>query len=141
MEFYKTFFGRGVTGAHVRMRNPFLYLGNGWTDCAETWGVVRGPLAMRFTKDEGYLHERTCNCTHIEAHLFAPARSSPNRRLTGCKMVSIFLRHVVVAWFSFMDNRKSFVNIVGRMYFIMEFALAVEPFAGQIFLPRHKIIR
>ena len=33
------------------MRTPFPYLGNGFADCAETWCVVRGPLAMRFTQD------------------------------------------------------------------------------------------
>ena len=35
------------------------------------------------TKDERYPHERKRNCTHIEAHLVAAARSSPKRRLTG----------------------------------------------------------
>ena len=41
---------------------PFPYLVNGWTDCAEIWYVVRGPLARRLTKIYGgaHLHLRTC---------------------------------------------------------------------------------
>ena len=37
----------------------FPYLGNGCTDCAEIWCVLRGPLAMHFTQNGGYLHGRT----------------------------------------------------------------------------------
>ena len=44
----------------------FSYLGNGWTECAASWWVLRGPLALRFTKDRGYPHERTCNCIHFK---------------------------------------------------------------------------
>ena len=35
---------------HVRMFRCafFMYLGNGWTDFAEIWCVVRRPLARRF---------------------------------------------------------------------------------------------
>ena len=36
-------------GVHLHVRTcicaPFLYLGNGWTDCAEIWCVIRDPLA------------------------------------------------------------------------------------------------
>ena len=32
---------------------PFPYLGNGWTDCAEMWFVVRDPLVWRFIKVNG----------------------------------------------------------------------------------------
>ena len=32
---------------------PFPYLGSGWTDCAEVWFVVRGPLDWRFTTVNG----------------------------------------------------------------------------------------
>ena len=35
-------------------------------DWAETWCLVRGPLAIRATKDGGYPHERTCNCTYFK---------------------------------------------------------------------------
>ena len=37
-------------------------LGNGWTDCAEIWRVVRDQLAVRFTLLWGgvHLHVRTC---------------------------------------------------------------------------------
>ena len=38
-------------GVHMHVRTPFPYLGNGWTDCVETWYVVRGPLVMRFLQD------------------------------------------------------------------------------------------
>ena len=56
-------------GVHLHMRTcaradvpPFLYLGNGWTDCAEIWCVARDPLAKLFAKVNGgaHLHVRTC---------------------------------------------------------------------------------
>ena len=56
-------------GVHLHVRTcaradvpPFLYLGNGWTDCAEIWCVVRDPLARLFTNVHGgaQLHMRTC---------------------------------------------------------------------------------
>ena len=58
-----------MSGVHLHVRTcasadvpPFPYLGNGWTDCAEIWCVVRDPLAMRFTLLRGgvHLHVRTC---------------------------------------------------------------------------------
>ena len=39
---------------YVRTHAPiinYLYLWDGWTDCAETSCVVREPLAMRFTQN------------------------------------------------------------------------------------------
>ena len=71
------------TRARAHGRFPFPYLGNDWTDCAEISCVVIGPLDMRFTQDGGYLLHRTYNGTHISAHVFASARSSPKRRFTG----------------------------------------------------------
>ena len=50
----------------VHVRTPFQYLGNDFVDCAEIWCVAMRPLAMRFTKDGGYLLERTCNYTHMQ---------------------------------------------------------------------------
>ena len=54
-------------GKHLHMRTcrcaPFLYLRNGWTDCAEIWCVVvRDTLARRLTKVKSVvlLHGRTC---------------------------------------------------------------------------------
>ena len=56
-------------GVHLHVRTcaradvpPFPYLGNGWTDCAEIWCVVRDPLARLFAKVNGgaQLHVRTC---------------------------------------------------------------------------------
>ena len=46
---------------------PFPYLGNGWTDCAEMWCVVRDPLARCFTKVWGgvHLHVLTCACAGV----------------------------------------------------------------------------
>ena len=32
-------------------RTLFSYVRNGWTDCADAWCVVRGPLAMRVYKE------------------------------------------------------------------------------------------
>ena len=55
-------------GVHLHVRTcacadvpPFLYIGNGWTDCAEIWFVARDPLALRFTKVNGgvQVHVRT----------------------------------------------------------------------------------
>ena len=41
---------------------PFLCLGNGWTDCAEFWYVVRDLVARRCTDVTGGVqaHLRTC---------------------------------------------------------------------------------
>ena len=56
-------------GVHLYVRTgaradvpPFPYLGNGWTDCAEIWVVVRDSLAWRFTKVNAgvEVHVRTC---------------------------------------------------------------------------------
>ena len=33
-----------------------LYVGNGWTDCAEIWCVVKDQIAMRFTPLRGGMH-------------------------------------------------------------------------------------
>ena len=49
--------------------------------CAETWFVVRGPLATHFTQDVD-VSTNACATIHL-SNLFAPARSSPKRRLTG----------------------------------------------------------
>ena len=45
----------------MHVRTHFSNLGNGWTDYAETWCVVRVPLALRCTKGGGYPHERACS--------------------------------------------------------------------------------
>ena len=45
--------------AYVQMCPHFPDFGNGWTDCAEIWYVVRDPLA-RVVKDGVQLHMRTC---------------------------------------------------------------------------------
>ena len=55
----------GVYVQVARAHPSFPYLGNGWKDCAENWCVIRGALDIHFTKDGGYLLERTCKCTHI----------------------------------------------------------------------------
>ena len=34
----------------MHVLTPFPYLGNGWTDSAETWCAVRGPIAIPFIK-------------------------------------------------------------------------------------------
>ena len=36
-------------GVHLRVRTPFLYLENGWTDRDEIWYVVRHQLSWQFT--------------------------------------------------------------------------------------------
>ena len=48
------------SGLHLHVRKgsrvdvpPFLYLGNGWTSCAEIWFVLRDQLANRFMTVEG----------------------------------------------------------------------------------------
>ena len=54
-------------GVHLHVRTgrvvpPFPHLGNGWTDCAEIWFVVKDPLAWRFTEVNGgeQVHVLTC---------------------------------------------------------------------------------
>ena len=55
-----------MSGVHLHVRSadvpPFPHLGNGWTDCADIWFVVRDPLAWCFTKVNGevQVHVRTC---------------------------------------------------------------------------------
>ena len=40
---------------------PFVVYGNGWSDRAEVWYVVRDKLSGRFTQTKGgYLHVRKC---------------------------------------------------------------------------------
>ena len=43
------------TSACAQVRTPFPYLGNGWTDFAEVWYVVRGQLAMQLTQESNSL--------------------------------------------------------------------------------------
>ena len=45
----------GEVQLHVRtcICTPYPYLGNGLTDCAEIWCVVREPLDRRFTEVDG----------------------------------------------------------------------------------------
>ena len=52
----------GGASARAHVRTAFLYLGNGWTDCAEIWYVVRDQLARQLTqtKDGIHLHVHTC---------------------------------------------------------------------------------
>ena len=72
------------TCARAPVPHPFLYL---WTYCAETWCVFRGPLAMRFTQNGDTSARET---VHTFQHLFAPARSSPKRRITGRYIYQFF---------------------------------------------------
>ena len=78
--------------------------------------------------------EDICTSARATVHTLKRICSLPlvDRPIGNCKIVSIFLRHIVVAWFSLMDNRKSFVIIVVRMYFLMEFALAETQDIGKI---------
>ena len=52
--------------------HPFSVPRERWTDCAETWCVVRGPLAMRFTQNGG-----TRASTRIIVHTFKHICSLP----------------------------------------------------------------
>ena len=67
--------------ARAHERTPFSHLGNNWTDCTENWCVVGGPLSYAFTKDGGYLLDRTRNCAHIVAHLSVLLVHHPNGAL------------------------------------------------------------
>ena len=67
-EFYTTQWWGASARAHVR--TPFPYLGNGWTDCAEIWYVVRDQLARLLTQNKGgdtsaRAHLRTCRCARF----------------------------------------------------------------------------
>ena len=58
-------FQKLMVGCRCMCAPLFPYLGNGWTDCAKTWCVVRGPLAMRFTQNGGYAHSARLTYTHL----------------------------------------------------------------------------
>ena len=45
-----------VIAARPHVHTPFSYLGDGWTDCAELWYIVRDQLAWRFTQTKGGMH-------------------------------------------------------------------------------------
>ena len=49
--------------------HPFLYLGNGWMDCAEIWCVARGPLAMHFTRDGDTCAGTRATVTHFSTSI------------------------------------------------------------------------
>ena len=65
---------------------PFLYLGNGRMDRTEIWCGYGTTSYALYTGWEisalAHVH-----LSHILAHLFAPARSSPKRRLTDVKIL------------------------------------------------------
>ena len=58
-----------MDGMHLHVRTcaradelPLSYLGNGWTDSAEIWCVIRNQLSKRFAqvKSGVHLHVSTC---------------------------------------------------------------------------------
>ena len=51
--------------AHVQIFPSVPYLGNGWTDSAEIWKMVRDQLAMHFTLLWGRVHLHVSTCTPI----------------------------------------------------------------------------
>ena len=63
-----------MDGVHLHVRTcrcaHFPYLGNGWTNCAEIWCVVRDTLASRFAKVKGgvNLHVRAADlhAAHVQ---------------------------------------------------------------------------
>ena len=56
-------------GVHLRLRTPFSYLENGWTDCAENWCVIRGLLAIHFAKDGDIFPSARVN-VHTFKHIY-----------------------------------------------------------------------
>ena len=72
--------------------HPFSYPGNGWTDCAEIWFVVRHQLAWRFTKIGG---------TGARAHVRAPCPYLGNS-WTDCneawRVVTVSVLENVMSW-------------------------------------------
>ena len=61
--------------ARVHVRIFFLYLGNGWTDCTESWCMARGPVAMRFAQDGRF-------CTNVSESLCQDC----GHGLTSCRV-------------------------------------------------------
>ena len=47
------------------MQGPFLYLGNGWTDCAQTWYAVS-------SRPYRWLAQLGWGCHHARAHVHGP---------------------------------------------------------------------
>ena len=47
------------------MQGPFLYLGNGWTDCAQTWYAVS-------SRPYRWLAQLGWGCQHARAHVHVP---------------------------------------------------------------------
>ena len=53
----------------MRTCAPFLYPGNGWTDCAEIWYVVRDLLDKRFAGVNGGIYVHMCTCAPLFPYL------------------------------------------------------------------------
>ena len=75
----------GGVQVHVRMSATLFRISGtaGWIALQLGVWLEDHYIAMRFTQNGGYPHERTCNTTRIEIHIFAPARASPKLCLTG----------------------------------------------------------
>ena len=58
----------GVQDPHVRTCAPLFLISGTAGHIALKLVVVRRPLTMRFTQNEGYLHDRTCN-VHTFKHI------------------------------------------------------------------------
>ena len=80
-------------GVHLHMRTceradvppPFRISETDGRIALKIGEMVRGPLAMRFTQNGGYPHERTCNCTHIKHICSLPLVHCPK----GVLLVSV----------------------------------------------------
>ena len=116
--------GHGVSThyAHEHVHTSLLYLGNGWTDCAQICYVNRDRYDMRLRQSNGgAVHVRTCtlhllfrvlawigwfivdDCGISSRHdtckllcdtSLALARSSPTRRYTGKTCLYLYARRM-----------------------------------------------
>ena len=74
----------GGVHVHVRISTPLsVSRGNGWTDGAENWCVVRGPPAMHFKQDGDILPSARVT-VHTFKHIYSLTLvHRRKRRLTG----------------------------------------------------------
>ena len=82
----------------MHVRTPYPDLENGWTDCAATWGVVGGSLAMHFTQD-GDVRTSARVTVHTFKHVcLLPLGHRPKGVLLVLTALKISAQNTIVLW-------------------------------------------